>query len=174
MKHHAREDAPRKVAALVAEFGRESRTVWGSMDEATSRRCYAADPSIALFCSPRRIVMCIIAYWVGLLPFLPLKEGAWEVPYPTTQLTAAARRRLQRYFGDGAVSRRIADLLLAAPLYEGLVKHLQARGIQVVVWVVNDGENIAECGRRRYNGVMTDRPHALKKLFVRYMRMEMF
>ena len=40
------------------------------------------NPEIPLFCSVRRVLLIYFWYYIGLLPYLPLKETHFEVVLP--------------------------------------------------------------------------------------------
>ncbi|XP_048373199.1 lysophospholipase D GDPD3-like [Sphaerodactylus townsendi] len=87
--------------------------------------------------SVRRGVTIILLYYVGLLPFLPLKESFFSFMLPT--------------------------LLNRVNMRKKLLKHLEDRGIQVIIWVLNEEKDFDEAFSYGISGVMTDYPTCLRK-----------
>ena len=53
------------------------------MDESITSKCYKTNPNMPVFFSFRRSLFCVLSYYIGLLPFLPLKESCFEVMMPS-------------------------------------------------------------------------------------------
>ncbi len=64
----------------MKEFKREHITVWGSFSDVVNCKCQRENPEIATFVPIKRTIMMVAAYYIGLLPFLPLSDGFFEVP----------------------------------------------------------------------------------------------
>lgn len=41
------------------------------------------NPNIPIFFSIRRVLITVLAFWTGLLPFMPIKEQVFSVPMPS-------------------------------------------------------------------------------------------
>ncbi|CAF4495760.1 unnamed protein product [Rotaria sp. Silwood2] len=72
----------RQVSDLIQQYRREHITYWGSFSHAICRKLTAQNPRVVRFCSLKEAAGIVMAYWVGLLPFIPLTPGAFEVPIP--------------------------------------------------------------------------------------------
>ncbi|CAF4469186.1 unnamed protein product [Rotaria sp. Silwood2] len=72
----------RQVSDLIHQYRREHITYWGSFSHAICRKLTAQNPRVVRFCSLKEAAGIVMAYWVGLLPFIPLTPGAFEVPIP--------------------------------------------------------------------------------------------
>lgn len=70
----------RKISALIEEFNRVDITVWGSFSDSVNRECHLENPRIATFMPIKRTIKIVLAYYLGLLPFLSLSDGFFEVP----------------------------------------------------------------------------------------------
>ena len=156
----------RKVHELIVSHKRQANTCWGSFDDAKTRACYEADPSIPLLFSAKRSVVLLALFYSGLLPFVSLKESYLEIPL----LTAADQRRVQGYgylpSGSGlgnSLKRGLAQTagwLLRSKI---LFSHLEKRGISTLVWTYNEEKEFEEAFGAGVTGVMTDYPSRLRK-----------
>ncbi|UJR14609.1 hypothetical protein I4U23_001603 [Adineta vaga] len=72
----------KQVSNLVQQHQREHITLWGSFSHTICRKLTIQNPRIIRFCSLKEAAGIVFAYWIGLLPFLPLTPGAFEVPIP--------------------------------------------------------------------------------------------
>ncbi|VDK39631.1 unnamed protein product [Taenia asiatica] len=126
----------KKISALIEEFNRVDITVWGSFSDTVNRKCQLENPRIATFVPIKRTLKIVLAYYLGLLPFLPLSDGFFEVP-------------LVQNFG----------LLMS----KRLVNHLRARGIQVFYWVCNTEKDYDRAFSMGRVAVVTDYPSQLMR-----------
>lgn len=69
-----------KISNLIEEFNRRDITVWGSFSDEINLKCRAVNSKIATFFPIKRTIFTLAAYYIGLLPFLPLPDGFFEVP----------------------------------------------------------------------------------------------
>ncbi|CAF2594784.1 unnamed protein product [Rotaria sp. Silwood2] len=72
----------RQISKLIQEYQREDVTYWGSFNHVVCQKLTVENTSIVRFCSLKEAAGIVIAYWLGLLPFIPLTPGAFEVPIP--------------------------------------------------------------------------------------------
>ncbi|KAL5968623.1 Lysophospholipase D GDPD1 [Taenia solium] len=126
----------KKISALIEEFNRVDITVWGSFSDTVNQKCRLENPRIATFVPIKRTLKIVLAYYLGLLPFLPLSDGFFEVP-------------LVQNFG----------LLMS----KSLVNHLRARGIQVFYWVCNTEKDYDRAFSMGRVAVVTDYPSQLMR-----------
>ena len=69
-----------KISELINEFHREEITVWGSFLDRINLKCRVENPNVATFTPIKKTLKIIIAYYLGLLPFISLADGFFEVP----------------------------------------------------------------------------------------------
>ncbi|CAD5118278.1 unnamed protein product [Dimorphilus gyrociliatus] len=144
-----------KVNSLIVSYKRENLTVWGNFGRNVTNKCYKANPNIGLLFSAPKVALLTLSFYIGLLPFLPIKESFFEVIMPSI---------LQdRFVGYQRVMIKILDCLL---LNRYFLRHLQRRGIQIYLWVLNEEEQFEKAFRLPIDGVMTDFPSKLTSYLV--------
>jgi len=136
-----------KVYHLIKKYKREELCVWGSFNNSTARKCYQMGPEIPLMFSFKRVVLLVIFYYIGLLPFLPIKESFLEIPmytnspFPTT------------HGGLKVIIWLLKNLLGNPKLYRYL----------------NGREDFEFCYvEKQINGMMTDRPSLLTDFYLQH------
>lgn len=150
-----------EVSELVKAYSREHLTVWGNFSNTVTEKCYAENSNICLLFSMQRVVLLLLLFYTGLLPFVPLKESHLEVFLPSIFL-----RRLKMDPGSStllpfpAILLRFMDFLL---MRRALFQHLKLRGIQVYIWVLNYDDEFRRAFELGATGVMTDYPTRLTK-----------
>ncbi|KRY93709.1 U4/U6 small nuclear ribonucleoprotein Prp31, partial [Trichinella pseudospiralis] len=110
-----------KTAEIVSTSKRENSVAWGNFDEKIVRKLHKANQNVDLICSTRTVLKIIFLFYIGLLPFIPLKENFLELPVLTT----------------------LYKLLLNPVLF----KHLKKRGMQIFLWVLNTPEEFEHAFR---------------------------
>ncbi|KAK7483714.1 hypothetical protein BaRGS_00025035 [Batillaria attramentaria] len=125
-----------EVNLLIQEFNREHLTAWGNHNAQVVEKLYKTNPNVPLIFSLRRVAVLIALFYTGLLPFIPLKESLLEIIMPSI----------------------ILDLLMRP----ALIHHLEKRGIQTYLWVLNSEEEFERAFRIGATGVMTDFPTMLR------------
>lgn len=136
--------------ALVREFQREELVVMGNFGSTVVNKIHKREPNVPILFSIQRIIATMVLFYTGLLPFIPLKEQFFEIPLPRIIL------RHPTAFANLRTILKISDWLLLSPC---LFRHLQRRGIQVFVFVLNEDEDFDFClNRMSVDGVMTDYP----------------
>ncbi|XP_071092862.1 lysophospholipase D GDPD1-like [Haliotis cracherodii] len=145
-----------KVSDLVREYKRESLTGWGNRSDKVETKLHKQNPDIPLIFSMRRVVLLLFYFYSGLLPFIPLKESLFEVIMPSILLDEGKSpmklSKKQRF------AIRVVDALMMRPL---LFKHLERRGIQTYLWVLNTEDEFERAFKLGVHGVMTDFPTKL-------------
>ncbi|XP_075174668.1 lysophospholipase D GDPD3 isoform X2 [Anomaloglossus baeobatrachus] len=132
----------RKVSELVKKYQRMERTIWASTSDKVMKKCRQENPEMPFMFTPLRGVLLLLLYYTGLLPFVDLPESVVETFMPSL----------------------INRLIMRRSLFQ----HLQARGIQVYLWVLNqdsDFRRAFDCG---VTGVMTDYPSKLHTFLQEY------
>jgi len=142
-----------KVAALIRRYQREHRTVWGNARDDTTRICGRASPDTGLLFSLRRVLVLLVLYYTGLLPFVPLRETHLEIPMIST---------LKRPDRDSATRTAVLTVLDAVLMRPALFRHLSGRGIPTYAWVLNTEEEWRRAFSCGISGVMTDYPLKLR------------
>ena len=144
-----------EVNKLILKYDRENRTIWGNFSDKTTAKCYKTNPQIGLLFSIERVLVLLIYFYTGLLPYVTLKETHLEIPMP---LLAYKKYGSEMTFMQKIIANLSHTLLMRKTLFE----HLSQRGIQTYVWVLNDEEDF-EMAFKKLNvtGVMTDYPSLL-------------
>lgn len=154
LPEHGAAELTRRTHALIVKHGRQARTVWGSSKGATADGCYALDPTIPLVFTTRRVLLLLLLFYTGLLPFVALRESFLEVPLLTaTDLALDASFRPKRAYAA------VGWLLRSRTLFW----HLRRRGMATWAWVYNSGEAYDRAFALGVDGVMTDRPTHLRR-----------
>ncbi|XP_076472922.1 lysophospholipase D GDPD1-like [Babylonia areolata] len=146
-----------EVNSLIQAFNREHMTAWGNHSAAVVEKLYQANPNIPLIFSLRRVAVLVVLFYTGLLPFVPIKESLLEVIMPSIVLDK--RNFKTEYSTIQTILFKIMDVLLMRP---ALIHHLNRRGIQTYMWVLNSEEEFERAFRLGATGVMTDFPTMLK------------
>ncbi|OCT58326.1 lysophospholipase D GDPD3 [Xenopus laevis] len=152
----------KQVSDLVKRYQRSERTIWASVKDPVMKLCQEENPNMPIMFTARRGLILLLLYYTGLLPFVPLKESVLEMYMPSI---------INRtYFPSNQLMRNRFLVFLQDKLMmrKGLFQHLQARGIQVYLWVLNqesDYQRALECGA---DGIMTDYPSELRSYLQRY------
>lgn len=146
-----------EVNALIQEYKREEWTAWGNLSATVAEKLYKTNPNIPLIFSMRRVAVLVFLFYTGLLPFVPIKESLLEVIMPSIILD---KRNFRGDFTKlQTILFKIIDILLMRP---ALIHHLERRGIQTYLWVLNSEEEFDRAFRLGATGVMTDFPTMLK------------
>ncbi|XP_066919782.1 lysophospholipase D GDPD1-like [Clytia hemisphaerica] len=142
-----------KTLALIKEFQREEIVAAGNFSETITGKIHQRAPKIPLIFSMKKVMITLVLFYTGLLPFIPLKEDFFEIPLPRVIL------RHPDTFVNIRTLLKIADWLLVSPV---LFRHLQRRGIQVYMFVIQEDEDFDFClNKAKVDGVMTDYPKRL-------------
>ncbi|OWF35612.1 Glycerophosphodiester phosphodiesterase domain-containing protein 1 [Mizuhopecten yessoensis] len=151
------DDLINRVNDLILEFDRASLTGWGNRSSAVTSKLYKKNPDVPLIFSMQRVLLLLVTFYTGILPFLPLKESLFEVLMPGALLSGEKfNRPLNRKM---RFLLKLADVLMMRPL---LLQHLERRGIQTYLWVLNSEEEFERAFKLGSTGVMTDFPTLLK------------
>ncbi len=146
-------DLVNTVDALIRKYDREDRTVWGSFRSETNKLCYETNPRVGLYFSLKGVLLLLVLFYTGLLPFLPIRETHLEIPL------ISAMRRPHHSRTRCAVIYLLDKILMRRSLF----RHLAQRGIPTYAWVVNTEEDFDRAFRHGVAGVMTDYPSRLQK-----------
>lgn len=151
----------KKVNQLIKQYNRETITVWGNFSKVIVEKCYKENPNIPLFFSAKQVILLILFTYLGLLPFIPLKESCLELLLPGVAF------RNPNYGSRSTHKKKtvvwilwLMDKLL---MRKALFQHLEKRGIQTYLWVLNDDDDFEKAFKLGVAGVMTDYPTKLKE-----------
>lgn len=156
------DDLIKKVSELVKRYHRAERTIWASTSDKVMKKCRRENSEMPFIFTPRRGIVLLLLYYTGLLPFVKLPESVVETYMPSIinrtyfPGNALMRNRFLVYLQDKLMMRK------------SLFQHLEARGIQVYLWVLNqdsDFRRALDCG---VTGVMTDYPSKLHTFLQEY------
>ncbi|XP_074643879.1 lysophospholipase D GDPD1-like isoform X3 [Tubulanus polymorphus] len=115
------------------------------------------NPNIHLLSSLRRVIWIVVMFVTGLLPFVPMKEDFFEVIMPSILSRMMPPHEISRWH------KFLIDLSEKVLINKTLFKHLERRGIQVYIWVLNDEAEYDRAFKAGATGVMTDFPTKLKR-----------
>ena len=144
-----------EVNKLIKKYDRENMTVWGNFSDKTTMKCYQTNSNIGILFSVKKVLQLLVYFYLGLLPYMTFKETHLEIPMPILAL--------KKYGSDITMKQKIlakmSDFLL---MRRTLFEHLDKRGIQTYLWVINSEEDF----QRAFNdlnvtGIMTDYPSSL-------------
>ncbi|XP_061196308.1 lysophospholipase D GDPD1-like [Saccostrea echinata] len=145
-----------KVNNLIVQYNREHITVWGNRSSTVVDKCFTVNPNIPTLFPIGGVLKLLFLFYTGLLPFVPMRDSLLEVIMPSILLKDDVIPLI------GAKIRfllRVLNVLLMRP---ALFHHLERRGIQTYLWVLNDEEEFERAFRLGAAGVMTDFPTKLK------------
>lgn len=146
----------KKVAQLTSEFKREDLTVWGNFQDQVTRKCYIENPRMPILFSSKRVLhLCLLTY-SGLLPFVNIRESCLEVFMP-----AVIEKNTSSMFHQNRSYRIIIWLLDKLLMRKSIFNHLEKRGIQTYLWVLNEEEEFDKAFNLGVTGIMTDYPTRL-------------
>lgn len=146
-----------KTADLVRKYDRSNISIWASFDGKVLKKCCAANMDMPYIFSIKRGVIILLLYYVGLLPFVPLKESFLEFVLP------AIMNRTFFPVKQGFFGAWLAKFTDRVTMRKKLFKHLEDRGIQVIFWVLNEDKDFEKAFSSGATGVMTDYPTSLRK-----------
>jgi len=148
----------KKVSQMICEYNREEYTVWGNFSNTVTKKCYKENPDIPILFSATGVLKLLLLTYSGLLPFVPLKESCLETFMPSVFL---------RKDSDALKGRRVLKMViwLAEKLLmrKAIFNHLDKRGIQTYLWVLNTDADYERAFKLGATGVMTDYPTLLKE-----------
>jgi len=142
----------------------EKKVIWGAGSNQTTQFMHRYNPNIPLLFSLRQLFLLYAKYYTGLLPFLGIKEKFLEIPIISSSFRAHAFGQ----FGHGRLARFALGVLHFLITRKRLFRHLQKRGIKVILWVANTDEDFDTAFNvLGADGVMTDFPSRLTKYLAR-------
>ncbi|CAL1539255.1 unnamed protein product [Lymnaea stagnalis] len=153
-----KDELMQKVDELIRRYNRVEMTAWGNRSDQVCQKLYKLNPNVPLIFSLRRVITLIVLFWTGLLPFVNIKESLLEIIVPGIMLDADELLN-KPLNGKAKVFFWIMDKLLMRP---SLIKHLDDRGIQTYLWVLNREQDFKRAFSLGAAGVMSDRIQLLR------------
>ncbi len=144
-----------KVNELVRKYERENLTIWGNFSGKTTQKCYETNPEIGLLFSIQRVLLLLVYFYTGLLPYVTFQETHLEIPMPIL----AYKKFGPEITLKQKVLAKSAHFLLMRPW---LFEHMSKRGIQTYVWVLNSEQDFEQAFNMGVTGIMTDYPSLLR------------
>lgn len=152
------------IADLIDKHDAHDRVIVGSMHQRAMDRISERLPNATKFFNPKSVFRLYLRYATGLLPFTRLEYDALEIPYITREFKAQVKHMAAAKVGE-RVAEMTVDALAWFMLRPSFIRHLQQRGVPVIVWVINSEDEINAAFARGVTGVMTDRPSLIKNIF---------
>lgn len=164
---NANEEMVHKVNQLIKDFNREHLTIWGSMFPKAHSAARRINPTIPCFFSGGQVMLIYALYYTGLLFLYPLPGDVFLPPLITHHQMITIAKRLQNLGGCKAFFAKMAIVIVRALIRnsKSLYRHLRARGVIVIVWVINEYNEFEEALEYcpELDGVMTDNPSKLRE-----------
>jgi len=160
LKRGSRELAD-KVAAIVFKKSLRERVIWGSdTDSGLTAYLHTEYPDISLFFGTRGVIKTVLLYWLGILPFVTLKESYFQTPYSWTYALRNHKSLSTTTWREWVKYQVLTFLFMQRSMFA----HLSSRGIPVWMWIVNDKSGFDRAFKElKVDGVMTDYPARLRK-----------
>lgn len=148
-----------EVSNLINEYQRQKRTVWGAMDRKVAAKCRRTNPEVLMYPPLAHGLGYILAYHIGLLPFLPIPYDCFEFPL----MQAIKDKRPMHWQANNTwKTRAVVHLLCYLMSFPGMYEHIKRRGIPVFMWVGNTYSEFRTAFELGATGVMTDYPSRLR------------
>jgi len=146
-----------EINNLIVKYNRENLTIWGSFQENGSLKCYSKNPNVGRFFSKTGVMKLYFFFYTGLLPFIPIKETHLAVFLPDIYLEKARNSQKSKL--------KILSLWVTCKLMNrpALIEHLNKRGIQTFLWVLNSEHHFKKAKDLGATGIMTDYPTKLRR-----------
>ncbi|THD21160.1 Glycerophosphodiester phosphodiesterase domain-containing protein 1 [Fasciola hepatica] len=118
-----------------------------------------SNPDVLTYPPPEYVLLIVVSYYLGLLPFLSIPYDCFELPLVSVLRTKhfMKRAKIDTWFGRTFLS--VLDYFMMSP---GLFRQLRLRGIPVFIWVVNTDCEYQTAFIMGADGVMTDYPTRLR------------
>ena len=157
-----------KVSQLIREFKREHLTIWGSLKHSNHKKILRSAPDLPSFFSLLDTMILYTLYYLGLLFLYPLSSDALQVPF----LSTYKFHQDTNYVKNRNFLIKLVYVMLRVILRnsKSLFRHMKARGVPVILWVLNEEEEYQEALEMygdTVDGIMTDRPTRLIEFMTR-------
>jgi len=142
---------------LLKKYNYTGKVIWGSFEESVKAKWKAQDPSISRFASKKDVFKTCLLYYLGLLPYWKLDYESLQVPFPNDYFWSIRLSDTNKSFFDDPKKFKYVYKLMKYTLTP-MLRHLDKRGIQTILWVINDHDNLDEITKFPIHGIMTDEP----------------
>jgi len=148
------------VAKLIFKKGLRERVIWGSGDNAEmTEYLHQRYPDVPQFFTTKTVISTVVYYWLGLLPFITLKESYFQPPHPWGYVLRN-HTSLDTTTWTESVKFKVLNYLF---MPEAMFKHLKSRGIPTWMWVLNHDKSFQEALENGVDAIMTDYPLRLRQ-----------
>lgn len=152
------EEAAKSLQQVLTKYNRtKENSSIGAVKEPGATVCKRAFPQVDPFTPSAHIYKMFFAYFVGLLPFVPINHRYACIPVHTEQLEATQRGYLSplgvfifKYFCKYCIA-------VSKPFNA----HLKKRGVKVLYWVLNQPKDWDYALQKGAGGIITDNPSGL-------------
>ncbi|XP_069860096.1 lysophospholipase D GDPD3-like [Dipodomys merriami] len=151
------EELIQKVAGLAKRFHRSQITIWASEKSSIMKKCKAANPDMPISFTTNRAIWMVLLYHLGLLPFVSFPEQFFFCFLPTIV------NRTYFPFSCARLNKLYAVVTKWLIMRKSLIRHLEARGIQVIFWCLNEESDFEAASGLGATGIITDFPTALRR-----------
>ena len=158
-----------RVRQLIEKHNRHDTTIVSTTNFNTFANIDEAFSGVnqPLFGMPAEHVMkYTLAYFCGLLPFMKIKYDVVSLPRVTRNSTERKLSQIRDTDASFSMKAAFTAYLLIIPFLnftqEGMLRHLNRRGITTCYWVVNHDDEIDQLiESSEVQCIMTDRPTSL-------------
>ncbi|XP_006896682.1 PREDICTED: glycerophosphodiester phosphodiesterase domain-containing protein 3 [Elephantulus edwardii] len=146
-----------KIADLVRRYERNDITIWASEKSSIMKKCRAANPDMPFSFTVSRGIWMVVLFYLGLLPYISIPERFLISFLPTII------NRTYFPFPCSWLNQLAAWVSKWLIMRKSLIQHLEARGIQVLFWCLNEESDFEVAFNLGATGVITDYPTALRR-----------
>jgi glycerophosphoryl diester phosphodiesterase len=157
MEIKTREDTLYKeVYKILVKHNKLNQVVWGSTCYDYSLKLQNYAPEVARFCSVKEVYKLLLSYFLGYIAFVDLPYDTFQIPLLTKGAVNCKKRDIK---DKNFLMIYLAIIKFSNFVQDPLMVHLQKRGIDTIVWVANEKDELDACLKYEgLGGIMTDRP----------------
>uniref|UniRef100_A0A7S3J4X7 Uncharacterized protein n=1 Tax=Euplotes harpa TaxID=151035 RepID=A0A7S3J4X7_9SPIT len=147
---------------ILKKYDMLDQIFWGSFKELHTQELIRVDQSIPRFASQKEITVMNLAYLLGFLPFISIPFDLYLSPFYNEGLV---KTKPEEGISECKRSLGLALIRFMTLVSAPMISHLDKRGIDTMLWVLNDVEDLARALEIEGSpGVITDRPEAFISL----------
>ncbi|CAI2372485.1 unnamed protein product [Moneuplotes crassus] len=143
--------------SLIKKYKYQDKIIWGSFHQSTTKMLKEVDPQISRFVSKEEFFKCTLLYYLGLLPFCKIDFQSFQVPYPNEFFWSNRLTDSNRSVFENPKTFKVLFKMIQWTI-SPMLKHLEKRGIQTILWVINDQDDLDKVLKYDVHGIMTDEP----------------
>lgn len=156
-----------EVHKLIRASERYDTVLWFSLKEKVNKKLRSFDPNLPTLTSVDNMLMIVMAYYCGILPFINVRDKVFgitldEIPLERIQSNLPGAPHWMQlclaYLLEG-----VPPTILLAPT---LFRHMRRRGIPVWILAVNTLEHLRLAESLGATGVLSDHPEWLQRTIV--------